>query len=194
MHELLQNVFGWVCGQQMAHTWTPGGLPLPCCQRCTGLYAGACFAALLHLWKRPSLNAWFLKAHGLMLLLMVPLGFHWVAQGPVLRTASGVLFGAAVFTFLRLPLAGAREDEHRNQTSVPIHLKPIVLYGVGLGLASIGVPLLAQYGGRWAGWLLAGFSTGGLIALLVVAACDTLVWLNGLSSRFLGLSMRNRGV
>ena len=44
MQDLLQTIFGWVCGQNPGHTWAPGGLMLPCCQRCTGLYAGAFFA------------------------------------------------------------------------------------------------------------------------------------------------------
>ena len=78
---------------------------LPCCQRCTGLYVGAGVAALLHLWLRPRLSGRFLEIHGAFLLVMVPFGFHWVAQGPVLRTLTGVLFGFAVVTFLWLPLS-----------------------------------------------------------------------------------------
>lgn len=104
MPEILAHWFAAVCGQDPGHTWAPGGILLPCCQRCTGLYVGASVAMLLHLWLRPKLTGRFLEIHGGFLLAMVPFGFHWVAQGPVLRALSGVLFGFAVVTFLWLPL------------------------------------------------------------------------------------------
>lgn len=49
MLDYLHDVFGWVCGQSQAHTWSPGDVTLPCCQRCTGVYVGAFVAALFHL-------------------------------------------------------------------------------------------------------------------------------------------------
>jgi len=107
MIEVLAHLFDAVCGQNPGHTWMPGGLLLPCCQRCTGLYVGAGLAALLHLWLRPKLDARFLRIHGAFLLFMAPFGFHWVAHGPVMRTITGVLFGFAVVTFLWLPVVGA---------------------------------------------------------------------------------------
>jgi uncharacterized membrane protein len=102
MLEFLGHWFAAVCGQGPGHTWAPGGILLPCCQRCTGLYVGAGIAALLHLGLRPRLSGRLLQIHGGFLLVMVPLGFHWVAQGPVLRSLSGVLFGFGVVTFLWL--------------------------------------------------------------------------------------------
>ena len=105
MLETLAHWFAAVCGQDPGHTWAPGGILLPCCQRCTGLYVGAGVAALLHLWVRPKLSGRFLEIHGAFLVVMAPFGFHWVAQGPALRTLTGVLFGFAVVTFLWLPLS-----------------------------------------------------------------------------------------
>lgn len=107
MIEALSHVFAAVCGQNPSHTWAPGGLLLPCCQRCTGLYVGAGLAALLHLWLRPNLTRGFLRVHGAFLLFMAPFGFHWVAHGAAMRTITGVLFGFAVVTFLWLPVLGA---------------------------------------------------------------------------------------
>ena len=104
MLEILSHWFAAVCGQGPGHTWAPGGILLPCCQRCAGLYVGAGVAALLHLALRPKLSGRFLQIHGAFLLTMVPFGFHWVAQGPVLRSLTGVLFGSGVVTFLWLPL------------------------------------------------------------------------------------------
>jgi uncharacterized membrane protein len=100
--ELLHHLFAGVCGQNPAHTWAPGGLPLPCCQRCTGLYVGALAAAALHLWLKPRLTGRFLWIHGLFLLQMVPFGFHWLPQGPMLRTVTGALFGFGLVSFFWL--------------------------------------------------------------------------------------------
>src|SRR5512136_137064 len=101
----LSHLFSAVCGQDPGHTFAPGGLLLPCCQRCIGLYAGAALSALLHLRLRPKLTGRFLELHGGFLLLMLPFGYHWIPQGPFLRAATGVLFGCALVTFLRLPLS-----------------------------------------------------------------------------------------
>src|ERR1035438_5086965 len=94
MLALLAHWFAAVCGQNPGHTWAPGGIMLPCCQRCAGLYVGAGMAALLHLWLRPRLSGRFLEVHGAFLLAMAPFGFHWLPDGPMLRTATGVLFGS----------------------------------------------------------------------------------------------------
>jgi len=100
----LHLLFSVLCGQYADHTFVPGGLWLPCCQRCTGLYGGAAMAALLHLWLRPRLTARWLALHGLCIALMVPCGAHWIPQGPVLRAASGAVFAFGVFTFLWAPV------------------------------------------------------------------------------------------
>jgi len=91
-HGIPRASVGLVCGQNAEHTWAPGEVLLPCCQRCTGLYVGAGVAALLHRWLRPRLSGRFLEMHGAFLVLMVPFGFHWLSQGPALRAAMGVLF------------------------------------------------------------------------------------------------------
>jgi uncharacterized membrane protein len=109
MLEILGHWFAAVCGQDPGHTWAPGGVLLPCCQRCAGLYVGAGVAALLHLGLKPRLNGRFLEIHGAFLLAMVPFGFHWIAQGGLLRSLTGVLFGFGVVTFLCLPLNQTRD-------------------------------------------------------------------------------------
>lgn len=101
---ILNHLFAAVCGQNPDHTWAPGGVLLPCCQRCLGLYVGGAIAAWLHFGLRPVLSGRFLKIHGAFLLLMAPFGFHWLPQGPVLRTVSGVLFGFGLVAFLLLPM------------------------------------------------------------------------------------------
>jgi len=104
MLEFLGHCFGFLCGQDPEHTWAPGGLLLPCCQRCLGLYVGAGVAAWLHWRLRPELSSRFLETHGIFLLLMAPCGLHWLPQNPLLRTISGVLFGFGMASFLWVPL------------------------------------------------------------------------------------------
>jgi uncharacterized membrane protein len=102
MEDLLFKVFGWVCGQNPAHTWSCVAGSLPCCERCTGLYAGAFLALLLQWLIRPPPTGNFLKLHGFFLLVMVAFGFHWLPQGPFLRMATGLLFGFGLVAFLGL--------------------------------------------------------------------------------------------
>jgi hypothetical protein len=114
MIEILGHWFAAVCGQNPGHTWAPGGILLPCCERCVGLYIGAGVAALLHFALRPKLTGRFLQIHGAFLLVMVPFGFHWVAHGAALRSASGMLFGFGIFTFLWLPLSHMIDKSERR--------------------------------------------------------------------------------
>jgi len=90
-----------------------------------GLYVGAGAAALLHLWLRPKLSGRFLEIHGAFLVVMVPFGFHWVAQGPVLRTLTGVLFGFGVVTFLWLPLSQRADSRGRSRRRQSAHFSAV---------------------------------------------------------------------
>jgi uncharacterized membrane protein len=101
---LLSSLFSRVCGQNPDHTWVLGGLPLPCCQRCTGLYAGALLAIVLHAWLRPRLSRGFVQVHALFLLQLALAGLPGLAQGPVLRTFSGLFYGFGVVAFLWSPI------------------------------------------------------------------------------------------
>jgi uncharacterized membrane protein len=99
---MLHDAFSLVCGQAMDRTWEPGGEWLPFCQRCTGLYVGAFAAMALALVFRTQPGPRRLQFDGLCLLQMVPLGFHWVSQGAVVRTLSGWFFAFGLVDFLWL--------------------------------------------------------------------------------------------
>jgi hypothetical protein len=125
-------------------------------------------AAALHLWLRPKLSGRFLAVHGAFLLLMVPFGYHWVPQGPVLRTVSGVLFGFGLLTFFRLPVAQA------NATGASFFWSFIregssarssLYYAVSLLAACVAIPLLAAYGGGLVADVLSWTALGGALAL-----------------------------
>lgn len=165
----LDWLFSFVCGQGVAHSWAPGGTLLPCCQRCLGLYAGAFCAFLLHALLRTRLSGRLLEVHGLFLLLMVPLGFHWVPQGPALRAESGMLFGAAIATFLWLPCARPSPshavDSMRNGT-----------YWFCLAIVGLALPIGAIYGGPASALALSTLAALGLLTLayLVLGALRTI--------------------
>jgi uncharacterized membrane protein len=197
MLDFLAHLFAAVCGQNPDHTWAPGGLLLPCCQRCTGLYAGAGVAALLHLWLRPKLTGRFLEIHGAFLLLMVPFGFHWVPQGPALRTAAGVLFGFGVVTYLMLPLKGERKRgtetsniQHRTSniqcppggSSLDVGCSMLDAgcfrssfsrcYFLLLGAVLLCLPAVASLGGRFTAYSLSALIAWGGLALFALVAAD----------------------
>ena len=81
--EPLREIFSYVRGHE--HNWVPGGVDLPFCQRCTGLYVGAappCSISVVRAKaheRRPRL-------HGICLLLMIPFGYDLVAQTGEERT------------------------------------------------------------------------------------------------------------
>ncbi|MGO9201033.1 MAG: DUF2085 domain-containing protein [Limisphaerales bacterium] len=177
MLDWLNHFFSVVCGQDLGHTWAPGGIPLPCCQRCLGLYAGAAVAAGLHLWLRPRLTGRFLGVHGAFLLAMAPFGFHWAPQGPALRTATGILFGFAALTYLWLPLAGSYADKGAPCSSVSSRQTPALRYAFGLLAALILAPVLAALGGKAAAYLLSGLASLGALAFAGLAVLNAVLGL-----------------
>jgi len=160
-------IFTAVCGQNPTHTWAPGGEILPCCQRCTGLYAGVFFAAALHLLLRPRLTGRFLEIHGLFLLLMVPFGYHWLPQGPILRTVTGLLFGAGLVTFLMVSLKTSGQSPAGNSAT------PGRLYFVGLAFAGALALVLAASTWQGASLLLTAFATMGAFILFTLLCVTT---------------------
>jgi len=192
VQDWLSALLGSVCGQYPSHVWMPGGWALPCCQRCTGLYVGAALAVLLHgrfCRTVTSASSWW---HGLCLLQMVPFGFHWVPQGPVLRTVTGYLFAWGVVFFL-WPAAAARIGKARpngrssrerasapGAAEGPLGWRPGTAGYVGGFVAGVVLaPGLARWGGQVGAYLLAGLvvlgalALGWLALLNLVALCAT---------------------
>ena len=166
--ELLNSCFAQICGQYPDHTWSPGGTLLPLCQRCTGMYAGAAIAALLQIFIRPRLNSRWLELHGAFLLIMVPFGFRWVPQGPVLRAVTGVLFGFGVVAFLWLEpgrvLAGLTGSKKNRLHPKTRHF----LYALALPFTSGAVPWMGNLGGSIGAVVLIALATTGAALLLLL--------------------------
>ena len=75
---------------------------LPFCQRCTGLYVGGAWAQALWFAFRPRPTLRVLGMHGMLLVGMIPFGYHLVPQGGEVRTLTGLLFAVALTYFLAL--------------------------------------------------------------------------------------------
>lgn len=170
MREQLGEVFAWVCGQLPEHTWGPGSVLLPFCQRCTGLYVGATVWFLLHLFLRGRPGPRLVALYGLCLLQMIPFGFHLVPQGPVLRTVSGWLFSFGLVGCLWLLPAG-RWWVRRQAAPWWTWCAVWVAVAGGAGLV-----WGAERGGPVVGGLLAGLGLGGLAVLVLLAALNVF-WL-----------------
>ncbi len=209
MLDLLGHWFAAVCGQDPGHSWAPGGILLPCCQRCMGLYVGAGVAALLHLGLRPRLSGRILEIHGAFLLTMVPFGLHWLAQGPLLRSLTGVLFGFGVVTFLWLPLSqmcvkysGRNQRPSLRTAPVPqsnpeplralalrrFHRQRQLTYFLVLAVLLSVLPCAAMMGGTLAAYSLSVLVFWGALALAALVAGNvslgmlgTLRWLRRLA-------------
>ncbi len=161
----LTQLFSAVCGQNLDHCWAPGGVWLPFCHRCTGLYSGAGIAILAYLWLKPRPTARFLAVHGTFLVIMVPFGFHWLAQGPILRAITGLLFGFAVGTFLCLPLIRSKTHEPFSSEAHKHERVRHTLYGLVLCSNLLLVPWIGTYGGKLSFALLTLQGVWGAMAL-----------------------------
>lgn len=163
MFDILTHLFGAVCGQNPEHLWRPGGVLLPCCQRCTGMYGGALVAIGLHVWLRPRPSTRFLKVHGLFLLLILPCASPWLPQGPVLRTMSGILFGFGVVAFLMLS-----REEWLVRRPGPGLRPGLALYFFGLAGTLLLLPFVAAFGGPFAAYVLSILACSGALGLAVL--------------------------
>ncbi len=166
MNGFMRQIFSFVCGQNVAHTWAPGGVLLPLCQRCTGFYVGAAISLILLLVFRPPLNGRYRWFHVALVLGMTPFGFHLVPHGAVLRTVSGQWFGFGVVGLLWL-LPGLRsgDKQGRAASSRGLHLL--------LGLTSvILLPAFACWGGAFAAMFVPWIAFAGLTALAVLLLAD----------------------
>jgi uncharacterized membrane protein len=174
VNEWLNTFLSLVCGQNPAHLWAPGGLALPCCQRCAGLYCGALAAFVCLRLFRPALTTRFLWGHGLLLVQMVPLGFHWVAQGPVLRTVSGVLFAFGLAVFLELVPGGPW------RTVARVSPWAARAYWLGVAISTALILALAREGGRGTAVCLSIMIAAGALTLFWLAAVNVLMLASGL--------------
>jgi uncharacterized membrane protein len=174
-HPLLWQAFSMLCGQNPEHTWALEQVPLPFCQRCTGLYVGSFVCLLLHWSLRPGQGGRFIALHCLFLLTAAPFGFHLVPDGPVLRTMTGVLCGFGIGTFLWLVPAAAW-----GVADAPNRKSPAALYALALCATLLLLPLAAHLGGAVSGYVLQGLAAAGAVSLGGLVLANVAFGLRGL--------------
>ena len=180
-------LFALVCGQLPEHTWAPGGVPLLACQRCTGLYAGAAVALALHALLRLRASDGFVALHAAFLVVMVPLGYHWLPQDGLVRTLSGVLFGAGVVDFLWVnPARWIRGTRTPDRGAWGAYL-------AALALTLAVAPLLALRGDARAAVLLDALAIAGLAALALLVLANLALALRWLALRLIAAPGGSRG-
>lgn len=163
----LEQVFSHVCGQ--VNRMAPGGKLLPFCQRCTGLYVGGAFALMLYGLFRPRPSARVLWVHGLLLLLLVPFGYHLVSQNGIIRTLTGQLFAFGLVYYLALnPAAqlGVWRGSHSENAWAYAFSALAVIPALQLAVRLGGVGVSAALG--WIGFV-------GLLAYAALAIANLLV-------------------
>ena len=163
-HSLLQ-FFSVICGENPDHIWSPGGQPLPCCQRCTGLYAAALLAVARHIWLRPCITRRFLQFHALFLLQLGLFAFPWLPDSSALRSVSGSLFAFGVVAFLWPAVSGWLPTSNHGRAGRGA-------YALGM-VASAGlIPAIATWGGAIGGSVLMCLVLAGALALAGLAIAN----------------------
>jgi uncharacterized membrane protein len=155
---MIFDFFGWVarqvgfaiCHQMTDRSFAFGGMALPVCARCTGLFLGFALtlAALLVIYRRDAVRPPSWKTTGLMFLLVLPMLLDGVSSyaglrqtSNAVRLATGSLAGAAA-AVLFFPLlceqlrrrVGEREtrDVPESAWSVPALLAVPVALSLGV--------------------------------------------------------------
>ncbi len=165
--EYLSEFFSYVCGQQ--HCWVLDGETLPFCQRCTGLYAGACFALVLVLLFRPMPGALTYWIHGAFMLAMFPFGFHLLEHGGLVRTFTGALFSSGLVYYLALnPLSAWNAWKKVDRLRTAVYLSSI-------GAAIAFLLLAVNFGGAKSAVVLAGLGVIGFAALSILTVLNLIV-------------------
>jgi uncharacterized membrane protein len=164
---ILRDLFLHICGQ--GHCWVLGGQTLPFCQRCTGLYVGAMFGLVLVLIFRPRPRTSLYWIHGILMLQMIPFGFHFIEHGPLLRTFTGTLFGFGLVYYLALnPFTAWRWWKPSEARRVALYL---LLMGVVLSLLLVAVTL----GGNFTALVVTGLGVLGLASLCLLTLLNLAV-------------------
>jgi uncharacterized membrane protein len=160
----MAGIFSLVCGQ--VHCWSPGGVSMPVCERCLGLYVGALWALVLVVLLRASPTRAMLWLHGMAMLVMLPFGYHFVPHGPIVRTITGFLFGVGMVYYLALIPVDVLRLEPLAKT------RSVIPYTVAAVMPLPWILLAANYGSTLAGSILSLLAVAGLAVTAVLALAN----------------------
>lgn len=188
--ENLTDLGARVCGQQRC--FFVGGVSLPVCQRCLGLYSGAALTwgglLLGNVWRRPLPPRPVVALQAAALIAALLGGLHVIDGGPAWRLLCGLWTGHVVVVWL---VGGARQLSAAGdarpalgwsrRASIVLAMSPVALAAVAWGFAAWGrVGLHLWY--LWTGIALLGVLSLAFSAALALAAI----------ARWLGRQVRRR--
>lgn len=121
----------------------------------------------------------------MFLLQMVPFGFHWLPQGPVLRTVTGVVFAFGVVAYLWLAPAARWSSAAAPSPATPTPREfntpeasalgtrtTARCYLLGVAATLVLVPAAAGWGGRFGFFALSGLAALGAVVLALLAVAN----------------------
>lgn len=129
IHAVAEWVFSYLCHQDAARSWAPGGSPLALCQRCVGVYAGAALMVLLLPLMRFKPTRSLCGLHALFVFQMVILGGHLLPHSATVRTLSGHVFiiGASYFLWNSLRYRWALLRDERSPRNYLLGILAVLL-------------------------------------------------------------------
>jgi hypothetical protein len=131
------------------------------------LYVGSAYALLLLVRFRLRPTSFVLWAHGLMMLVMVPFGYHLVAHGGIARTITGLLFGFGLTYYLALnPAAQLGLFDKPRKSFV---YWPALLLFIFLVLFAV------ERHSHVVAWLLAPAAFAGLVVYLILLTANAIL-------------------
>lgn len=154
--DLLRGVGGWLCHQDPARSWAPGGQLLVVCQRCAGLYLGLLAAILILAAVGAPRRRIDVALHLAGLLHLPLLVLLRVPHGAIARTASGFVFSvSAAFLLEVITTAGHGSARPARYYAVlalagwvmvricaSSHLVPAAAIDVAIGVGMLALPWL----------------------------------------------------
>ena len=174
--DTLSAIYSHICSQ--GRCFAIDGCPLPVCQRCLGLYAGAALTLVWLLaarpWRRGLPPVGVLAAHVAILLAALLGGLHVIDPGPRWRMVCGLGTGHVIVVWLICGSAALRRASPACASQWRWHDTAEALAAAGLlGIVAAGFDALAPLGWTfWTAMVLAGtFSLGAATMIAVAAAC-----------------------
>ena len=180
--ETLTAIFAHVCGQ--GRCFIIDGVPLPVCERCSGLYFGALLTGVWllasRIWRRglPQRRVVCLQAGALILALLG--GLHVLDTGPGWRLLCGLWTGHVAAVWLVTGASQLKVSTRRMPSGMLTWPRKATVQAI---VASLAMPLLAGLlvvcpHKAWWGWtsaivcgsaILAAAVTRALLVLAIVA-------------------------
>ena len=183
---IAREVFSFLCHQDPARSFAPGGSALAMCARCTGVYIGFLLALPLIFQARSLGRNLALWLHGALVLQVAVFGFGLIPHGPFVRLISGQLFAAGVLYFLSRSVLAHNFNPGKTQA------RRLLQYLLSLVALLLALQSLARLPWPGAANLLNTLSLLGLALFFLWAVIFLLTWVRAITVRTSTASNRDQ--